>query len=104
MTTAEGILTLTGLSEFVGTYCCNLATGHCTGTGVITAANGDALYFTMTHDFNPASGDFTESEVVTGGTGRFVGATGTATTSGTSTFTSPTSDVWEGTTEGQITF
>ncbi len=102
--TAKGTLTLTGLSEFVGTYCCNFTTGHCTGTGVLTAANGDALYFTMTQDFNPATGDFTELEVFTGGTGRFVGATGTSTTSGTTTFMSPTSDVWEASTEGEITF
>ncbi len=104
ITTAKGIATLTGASEFVGTYCCNLTTGHCTGTGVLTAANGDALYFSITHDFNPATGDFTESEDYTGGTGRFVGATGRSTTSGTATFMTPTSDVWEGTTEGEILF
>jgi len=101
--TAKGIMTLTGASEYLSPVCCK-ADGQCVGTAVITAANGDALYLTVTHFFNPVTGDWSQSEVFIGGTGRFEDATGMSTSSGTSTFTGPTSDIWQGTTVGEIKF
>jgi N-methylhydantoinase B/oxoprolinase/acetone carboxylase alpha subunit len=101
--TAKGNMTHTGESEYLSPVCCN-AVGQCVGTAIITAANGDALYLSVTHFFNPVTGDWSQSDVIIGGTGRFEDATGTSTSSGTSTFTGPTSDIWQGTNVGEIKF
>ena len=95
-------MTITGESEWTSTYCCE-PTGHCVGAAVITAANGDEIYLSLTHDFNPVSGDWTQSEVIAGGTGKFVGATGESISSGTATFTGPTTDIWQGQVAGIFT-
>jgi hypothetical protein len=59
----------------------NLATASGAGTGLYTAANGDALMVTAVGQAVIAGGVATVTETVTiiGGTGRFVGATGTLT-------------------------
>lgn len=59
----------------------NLATASGTGTGTYTAANGDVLTTTATGQAVIANGiaTVTETVTVTGGTGRFAGATGTLT-------------------------
>jgi hypothetical protein len=68
-------------SEFTITQ--NLATGVGTATGhaVLTAANGDQLYATFTGTGVVAGGVATvvETYTITGGTGRFAGATGSFT-------------------------
>jgi hypothetical protein len=102
--TAKGIATLTGACEWDATYCCNPTAGECVGTAKITAANGDEIHLTLTHIFNPKTGDWTQNETIIGGTGRFEGATGSGSSSGTSTPTGPTSDIWQGTNVGEIKF
>jgi len=78
-------------------------------TGTLTAANGDEVFFaydvTLTDTASPPQGTtYAESGsyTVTGGTGRFAGATGGGTISGTcvSSFSSTTgtcNDTWKGT-------
>ncbi len=69
----------------------NLLTGEGTATYTLTAANGDtvvlAIEFVTT--FQPSGVTFEGSYVVTGGTGRFAGATGSGSASGSATFTGP---------------
>jgi hypothetical protein len=50
-----------------------------TGTVTITAANGDKVMFRYTGFLNPFTGEGAGPIVITGGTGRFAGATGTGT-------------------------
>jgi len=57
-------------SEGGGTI--NLATGVVTGSGYVTAANGDELFWEMTIQMGAPAGVVT----FTGGTGRFAGASG----------------------------
>jgi hypothetical protein len=103
--TAKGIATLTGPGEYDSTYCCNPTNGECVGTGKITAANGDEIHLTLIHYFDPVSGDWNQIEEIIGGTGRFQGATGRSTSSGTSTMIPGTNtDTWEGKDEGVISY
>jgi hypothetical protein len=46
------------------------------GEGAMTAANGDALFFTWRGLFNAATGRAEDVFFITGGTGQFCGATG----------------------------
>ena len=78
-------------------------------TGTLTAANGDEVFFsyvvTQTDTASPPQGmnyDESGNYTITGGTGRFAGATGSGTISGTcvSSFTSTIgtcNDTWTGT-------
>jgi len=50
-----------------------------TGTVTITAANGDTVTFKYTGFLNPFTGEGAGPLEITGGTGRFAGATGTGT-------------------------
>ena len=101
----------THLGRFTMTYAAiaDLATPTATGTFTFTAANGDQLLVTFVGDAanttEPGIVSFTETLTIVGGTGRFVGATGTFTmrriatinlATGTSTST--------GSFEGHITF
>ena len=86
-----GTATHTGKYDIVNSHCLNPATGALTnGTFVKTAANGDQLFGTYVGNASviqpPAPiGIFgiTGTLTFTGGTGRFTGATGTTTMSGT---------------------
>ena len=51
-------------------------------TATYTAANGDQLYAVFTGQLNGVTGVITATVTYTGGTGRFAGASGTATLSG----------------------
>jgi hypothetical protein len=97
--TSEGIGTILVGNGFGGL--CLLRDGstlgleiHNVGTGTAVAANGDELYLTFENticfDFSTpptgVAGDITGSQVITGGTGRFEGASGSTTTVGISTF------------------
>ncbi len=79
----QGTGTATHLGRFtvVGVLRLNLATASGTGTGSYTAANGDMLLVSVTGQAVVAAGiaTVTENATVTGGTGRFEGATGTLT-------------------------
>ena len=81
-----------GHATFIGSYssryseCFDPATGAVTaGSFTLTAANGDTLYGTYDGQAVP-TGDaavvYDDPGVVTGGTGRFAGATGIVNTSG----------------------
>lgn len=50
-----------------------------TGTVTITAANGDQVKFKFSGFLNPYTGEGAGPLEITGGTGRFAGATGTGT-------------------------
>lgn len=96
-----------GSSTHLSTYCLDPVTLTGSGIGVETAANGDELYFRLTLQIimtSASGGIWMEAETVIGGTGRFAGATGSSTSSGTFTFTSPTTTVWEGTHTGTLTY
>jgi hypothetical protein len=49
------------------------------GTFTVVAANGDTLFVSFTSSWQPSTGVGTESIAFTGGTGRFAGASGSAT-------------------------
>ena len=90
LTTTVGVETVGGVLNAVHTF---------------TAANGDLLFTTTTGyailkpDFSGVN--FFNTETVTGGTGRFANATGTATRNGSSNF-SDGSGTWE--IEGTLTY
>jgi hypothetical protein len=84
-------VTGTGHARFIGSYtgryreCFDPTTGAVTGgTFTLTAANGDTLYGTYAGQAVPAGASvlYNDPGVITGGTGRFAGAGGTANTSG----------------------
>lgn len=73
-----------------------------------TGANGDSVFQTV-HDTicptsTPGAFQLTGSFTVTGGTGRFVDASGSGTVSASVTFTSATSGTFVGTQTGTITY
>ena len=77
--------TATQLGRFTMTYTAvaDLATPTATGTFTFTAASGDRLLVTFVGNaadtVEPGVVSFTETLTIVGGTGRFVGATGTFT-------------------------
>lgn len=77
----EGTASHLGRFTVVGDITLNLATASGTGTGAYTAANGDVLTVTSVGQAVVAAGiaTVTETATITGGTGRFAGATGTLT-------------------------
>jgi hypothetical protein len=74
----------------------NLITGAGTATFTLTGANGDTLVLEDTFETTPpdAGGAFTFGGTyeVVGGTGRFAGATGSGTVTGSAQFTGPAAD------------
>jgi hypothetical protein len=78
---AEGKATHVGHYTLTGNFMVNLLAGTAAGVFTLTAANGDMLFLNMQgHLANPA--DLTQTisiYVVTGGTGRFEGASGNIT-------------------------
>jgi len=85
-------VTGTGHSTRLGDYsaryreCFDPATGAVTGGSfTLTAANGDSLYGTYAGQASPTDANavaYDDPGVITGGTGRFAGAAGIASTSG----------------------
>ena len=75
----------THLGRFTVTYelVGNLLTGEGSGSAHFIAANGNSLFTEITGQFspteNPAVGSVVETYTITGGTGRFDGATGSFT-------------------------
>ena len=79
-----------GLTQAVLTQTVDVTTGVLSGTGVYVAANGDELAFTFTGtaalsftDPTDATVTFEAVQDLTGGTGRFAAADGTAEVAGT---------------------
>lgn len=77
----EGTASHLGRFTVVGDFTLNLATASGGGTTTYTAANGDILTATTTGQAVVGQGTavVTETVTITGGTGRFEGATGTLT-------------------------
>lgn len=91
--TGTGVFSHLGEVSFVVTHCSFPATSSFgPGTLSVRAANGDTLTLSDQGTFvvnfdsqgNPVSSDITMELTVTGGTGRFAGATGSATGTGRS--------------------
>jgi hypothetical protein len=79
-----GIATLVGQFSFRYQLTVNLANGTATGSAQLIAANGDSIFTTIVGASAPSGTpgvlSITEINTVTGGTGRFAGATGSFTT------------------------
>ena len=84
----------------------NLNTGEATATYTFAAANADTVVLEekFLSTFDPTSGrvTFDGTYVVTGGTGRFAGATGSGTLSGSAVFTGPNNGIGSFTLRGTI--
>jgi len=82
LTTAEGRVSHFGHYTIVGVTVINVTTATATGTLRMTVANGDILFATVTgYALQPFSLKQTVATfTITGGTGRFEGATGSWTT------------------------
>jgi len=75
----KGFSSHMGAGELMTTYCIDPATGEMEGTLVVTAANGDTIITEFTGQstyITSENGTFILDETITGGTGRFSGATG----------------------------
>lgn len=79
----SGTATHLGRYTIVSETTIDFATLAATAQVTMTAANGDVLYVTLTSQATPNADGVTlsvsESAIITGGTGRFAGATGTYT-------------------------
>jgi hypothetical protein len=77
----EGTASHLGRYTLVADFTVNLSTAAGSGRFTLTAANGDMLTGTETGQAEVAAGiaQVTETATITGGTGRFAGATGTLT-------------------------
>ena len=101
-----GLTTLVFTSTITGAATCGGFTAMERDT--YTAANGDKVFLSVSDVLCPTStpnafqlsGSFT----VTGGTGRFAGASGSGTVQASITFTSATSGTFSGTTAGTIAY
>ena len=74
-----GKATHLGKYTFVSPHFANLVTGETEGVQIFTAANGDTLTADFDGQFLPIAGGLLAAELlatITGGTGRFEGATG----------------------------
>ena len=82
-------------SAFTDNQVANLITGSTTATYTLTAANGDTVVLEMSFQGTQVPGGFTFAGdyTVTGGTGRFYGATGGGVLAGSAFFTGPNNGV-----------
>ena len=105
---ATGQMQHTGKTAWSDTYCMDPLTWTASGTaGVYTAANGDEIHVQMSLQVmwtSPDGGTWSDTETIISGTGRFATASGSNHTEGTFTFTSPTTEFWDGTTTGTLSY
>jgi len=82
----------------------NLLSGAGTATFVLTGANGDTVTISTSFQVTQVAGGvtFAGTYTVTGGTGRFDGATGSGAASGSAIFTGPTDGVGSFALDGTI--
>lgn len=118
----HGASSVMGEANFLFVYCIDLSTFTGSGWGIVTTANGDTIHITIPEvavDPTKNPPEWSETEVINGGTGKFENAIGSSIshgtwTSGTDTFPFGTSLVpplvvmppqgWVGTSEGEIEF
>ncbi len=119
----KGLSTLYGESDWLGVYCLQFASATSvtgSGWGILTAANGDRVHLSLdvTVDLSKYPVEWSETEFILGGTGRFEGVTGTSDshgiyTSGVNPFPFGSSiqplliqapQGYVGTSEGEVTF
>jgi len=103
----KGIASQMGTSDWFAIVCTDPVTGTGAGTAVITVANGDAIYLSVSSQvegWGGLEGTWSQTAIGQGGTGRFAESGGTTTSSGTWVLTSDTSLSWVGTHEGEITY
>lgn len=106
----KGVSSHSGASDYFGALCWRQigdTTMEGEGFAILTGANGDKLFtnaILTSYDVgNPTgTGSWVESETVTGGTGKFEGATGTSYSEGTWTLITPARFSWTGKTNGLI--
>ena len=86
----QGASSVMGATNFLFMYCVkvNSLTGSATGTGwgIATTANGDTIHITiptLTLDFSADPVEWSETEVINGGTGKFEHAIGVSFSHGT---------------------
>jgi len=84
----------------------NATTLLITNTAIYTAANGDELHssFAGAGTIGPSGVTFSGTETFSGGTGRFHGASGNMTDSGTATFTSAVAGIGQLAGDGSIVY
>ncbi len=104
---ASGRFGSMGVIRLESVSCVDPSSPFSTGHGAIIAANGDRIFIEFDNLASPDPdhpGDLllNGSQWVSGGTGRFQGATGSQTCALTLTFTSPTTGVVHGTCTGTI--
>ena len=117
----KGVSSIMGESNFLFVYCVDLSTFTGSGWGIVTTAKGDRVHLTIPQikvEFKTGlPSEWSETEVIVGGTGKFENAIGTSIshgtwTSGTASFPYGTESPplldppqgWVGTTEGEIEF
>jgi hypothetical protein len=82
-------------SSFTDDQIVNLITGSATATSTLIAANGDTVVLALSFQVTqiPDGVTFAGNYTVTGGTGRFYGATGNGLLTGSALFTGPNNGV-----------
>ena len=118
----EGVSSVMGAATFLFVYCIDTTSPSFAGSGwgIITTANGDTIHVTipeLTLDVTKDPVEWSEIEVIHGGTGKFENAFGSSIshgtwTSGADPFPYGTESPplllppqgWEGISEGEITF
>ncbi len=101
--TAEGVASHLGRYQFIGHNLADFVTG-CTldGEFTIDTASGDRLFGTYDLCFDPTISFYTETLWITGGTGRFEGASGTLHSDGIYTSRPPDPILFTATWDGTI--
>jgi len=121
----KGRITVVGESHFLVTYCTYFTSDTTmvgSGWGILTAADGDAIHLSadVTVDLSKTPPEWSETDFVVGGTGRFEGATGSIDSHGIWTLGADSFPFgndpsipplllqapqgWVGTSEGEITY
>jgi len=102
-----GVFDFIGGLRFESLTCVDPTSASNPGTGVLIGANGERIFIAFDNDVQPDPDDPTQvtatgPQWITGGTGRFEGATGTQECHFRGTYTSPTTAVVHGTCIGTI--
>jgi hypothetical protein len=102
----RGHMTHLGKATWLADVCLDLSVfpAYGTGTGVVTAANGDEIHMALTIEVNTLDWTWKETEHYAGGTGRFVDAVGQTVSLGSIAWESQIHGFWSCHTTGSLTF